>query len=103
MILAAACLQCGTCCRRSPCCYGERKPYERGCKYLVIQEEHDEYTIFGCAIYDQIEATPGSEFMPAFGYGCCSSLFNVEREWTARFVRRLPIYLIEKSDLISES
>lgn len=38
-----------------------------------------EVTIYRCGRYDYIKQQPGNEMMPAFGAGCCMSLFNKER------------------------
>lgn len=62
------CVHCGECCRESPCGFGRGTP----CVYLTSQNL--------CGIYDLIVKDPTSNVSPAFGAGCCRTLFNPVRD-----------------------
>ena len=71
-IVTVPCVQCGYCCRRSACMFGWWDEKKSQCGHLTEDNL--------CAIYKEILNSPGSDFSPAFGAGCCSSLFNADRE-----------------------
>ena len=66
------CVQCGYCCKVAICPFGEWDGSRHRCRFLTATNL--------CSRYDEIKATPSSEFSPAFGAGCSSSLFNMTRE-----------------------
>jgi len=68
----ADCVQCGYCCQKRPCAFGEWDAEKNQCKFLTDDMK--------CSIYDWILKQPGNEINPAFGAGCCSALFNEQRE-----------------------
>ena len=76
---AVSCVQSGFCCKQAPCPYGEWDAVKQQCKYL---EEHDNGIQYNCGKYAEILARPQSEWagVPAFGAGCCNSLFNEDRD-----------------------
>jgi len=83
----ADCVQCGFCCMKAPCGFGawdgkERSDGNHPCIYLVPLD--DKGVRYGCGKYESISQTPGSEFSPAFGAGCCMSLFNTRRQQALR-------------------
>lgn len=71
-----ACYRCGECCRSVPCGYGEWNADETACRFLI---EHEDSTT-SCGRYEHILIQPGSHIMPAFGAGCCRTLFNEKRK-----------------------
>jgi len=73
------CFRCGECCRASSCGFGEYDREARRCTSLTVMEEHDGYVLYGCAIHDEIVKDPTSRCSPAFGAGCCRTLFNPSR------------------------
>jgi len=66
------CVQCGYCCTRGVCPYGEWDNERQCCAFLTEDKL--------CAKYDEIVADPKSWSSPAFGAGCSSPLFNEVRE-----------------------
>lgn len=76
------CVHCGECCKAVPCIYGEWG--DDGCLYLIPHEE-DGYRIYKCGLYDEIMKQPDADIVPAFGGGCCRTLFNPVRD---RIIRR---------------
>lgn len=73
------CVQCGACCDFAPCGYGESKTNSNGCKYLISQEKNTDYEFFRCDRYEYIITQKDAAISPAFGSGCCMSLFNERR------------------------
>ena len=71
------CVQCGLCCRTRACSFGEYNHKEKACTKLKANNDGT----YDCTIYNEIISRPGSEWVaePAFGAGCCSSLFNDDR------------------------
>jgi hypothetical protein len=66
------------------------------CKYLT----QDETTLIsGCLLYDELKDKPDAMISPAFGAGCCRSMFNETRQTIiARdYDNRIP--MIEIDDL----
>lgn len=71
------CVHCGWCCRNGPCPWGEvTSPTDRSCKFLVPGKPGR----WLCGKYDEIIGQPTAEISPAFGAGCCATLFNTDRE-----------------------
>lgn len=66
------CVKCGFCCTISACEFGKWDSVNKRCFFLTQNDE--------CSKYEEIIKTPGSENCPAFGFGCCMSLFNTRRE-----------------------
>ena len=75
---AKPCVRSGFCCRKAPCPFGEKAKDHNGCKHLV--EEPDGRTL--CGRYEYILSLPQEQWAmaPAFGAGCCMSLFNEDRD-----------------------
>lgn len=73
------CVGSGLCCRKGPCGYGEWDSANQKCKYLEEGLKDNNVTIYRCGRYEFIKQQPGNEIMPAFGAGCCMSLFNSDR------------------------
>ena len=74
------CVQCGFCCKKTPCGYGKWNAEKHQCEYLVSLQKGENYEIFGCEKYSEIVKDPNSVVSPAFGAGCCMSLFNTDRD-----------------------
>ena len=74
------CVGSGLCCKTGPCGFGEWDSVNKRCKYLQDGLKDNGVTIYRCGRYDYIKQQPGNEFMPAFGAGCCMSLFNKDRQ-----------------------
>jgi hypothetical protein len=72
-----ACLRSGFCCSKAPCGFGEPVSNKNSqCKFLIMQEDGRS----SCGKYDEIIKHPSSKFSPAFGAGCCMSMFNEKRD-----------------------
>lgn len=67
------CVRSGFCCKTAICGYGEANE-KGGCKYLLTKIQGDGYEFFECGRHDWIVQQPGSEWMPAFGAGCCMNM-----------------------------
>jgi hypothetical protein len=76
---SSPCVGSGLCCKTGPCGYGEWSVSEKKCKYLEEGLKENNVTIYRCGRYEYIKQQPGNEVMPAFGAGCCMSLFNTDR------------------------
>lgn len=74
------CVGSGLCCKTGPCGYGEWNAEKSQCNYLQEGLKDNDVTIYRCGRYDYIKQQPGNEWMPAFGAGCCMSLFNTDRQ-----------------------
>ncbi len=74
------CVGSGLCCQKAPCDFGEWDVAKKSCKFLEEGFSYDNLTIFRCGRYEYIKQQPGNEIMPAFGAGCCMSLFNTGRQ-----------------------
>jgi len=81
------CVHCGECCRVSACGFGEWDTDAHQCKFLIPFLEHPEYTLYHCAIFEQIILDPSSYWSPAFGAGCCRDLFNEARERVIKVIK----------------
>jgi hypothetical protein len=73
------CVGSGLCCKTGPCGYGEWLAAEHRCKFLETGYTAENFEIYRCGRYEYIKKQPGNEIMPAFGAGCCMSLFNTNR------------------------
>ena len=65
------CVQCGFCCRQSPCPFGAWDWERHRCVFLTEDNE--------CSEYENILKQPGADYAPAFGQGCCSPVGNEDR------------------------
>lgn len=74
----SSCVRSGFCCKKAPCPYGEWDSKAHQCVFLVPDpnSEHGQYL---CGKFDEIQKDPDSWIAPAFGAGCCMSLFNEDR------------------------
>lgn len=68
------CLRSGFCCKQGVCPFGRWDAAKKQCAFL----EGDRPGSYQCGKYAEIIAHPESEFSPAFGAGCCSSM-NADR------------------------
>ncbi len=76
------CLSCGFCCKKSPCPFGEWDEKNSQCMFLEIKKDHRVCIEYKCDKYDYIQKLPeesAANFSPAFGSGCCMTLFNEDR------------------------
>lgn len=72
------CVMSGFCCTKSPCAFGEWNEDQSACKYLSKPNDIGQKI---CERYDWIkENVIGWEMYPAFGGGCCMTLFNGPRQ-----------------------
>lgn len=83
------CVRSGFCCKRGPCVFGLWDADKSQCAYLEgdAQPGEEGIVLYRCARYEFIVQQPGHEFSPAFGAGCCSSLFNTERQKILRWLK----------------
>lgn len=83
------CVGSGFCCKKVPCPYGERDPATGWCIHLEPWKDDTlDVPRYRCGRYEFIQTQPGSEWIPAFGAGCCSSLFNEDRDRIVIELRR---------------
>ncbi|MGD1524570.1 hypothetical protein [Vibrio owensii] len=75
-MLVKACVNSGMCCIKAPCGFGEWNEDKTQCKHL----EFDEKGMSRCGDYERISKDPSSVVSPAFGAGCCMSMFNERRD-----------------------
>lgn len=73
------CVGSGLCCKKAPCNFGEWSVEKRQCTYLEEGLNDNNVTVYRCGRYEYIKQQAGNEIMPAFGAGCCMSLFNNNR------------------------
>lgn len=72
------CVMSGFCCTTAPCGFGEWNEGKTACKHL---SEPNDIGQKKCEKYDWIkENVEGWELYPAFGAGCCMTLFNEPRQ-----------------------
>ena len=78
----APCVGSGTCCKSAPCSFGEADPQTGGCTFLEEWKDDDlGIERYRCGKYEHIMGLPGQgRLSPAFGAGCCATLFNDARE-----------------------
>ena len=79
-VLVSDCVRCGECCKASACGFGRWDRDLHHCLYLVPDGEILGSNLYACSIHDQIILDPTSAVSPAFGAGCCRTLFNESRE-----------------------
>lgn len=84
---ASPCVGSGLCCKTGPCAYGTWDAARKQCAALEVAHQGDGFEIYRCGQYDYIKQQPGSEWAPAFGAGCCMSLFNANRLHIIRVLR----------------
>ena len=73
------CVRSGMCCR-VPCAWGDWDETKSQCKFLAVESRTPGgLPLHRCEKYEEILASPGSSFSPAFGAGCSSNLFNTDR------------------------
>jgi hypothetical protein len=80
--LPGPCLRSGLCCKTAPCAFGEWDAERHQCRFLEVSETHSTCVIYTCGKKAEIEALPashGAALNPAFGAGCCMTLFNSNR------------------------
>lgn len=94
-LLHPPCVMCGVCCATGPCPYGIWDADRKQCSSLG---EPNELGQRGCLKYEEILDRPGSEFSPAFGGGCSSSLFNPYR-W--EIIEKLRRAMKKKAEKVS--
>ncbi len=70
-----ACVNSGFCCLKVPCGFGKKAADHIGCAYVIFDNDNRS----SCSIAEEIVKCPTSKFSPAFGAGCCASLFNERR------------------------
>lgn len=85
---ASPCYRSGFCCKQAPCQFGEpMSEDDPSCVHLeVLERPEDGVVIHGCGIHDEIRGEPGEDLDPAFGAGCCSPLFNDQRNRNAAWI-----------------
>jgi hypothetical protein len=97
------CVGSGLCCKTGPCAYGNWLEKEHKCEYLKDELKVNNITIYRCGRYEYIKQQPGNEIMPAFGAGCCMSLFNTERQAIIKEIKNKNqkiIYFLKNNDMI---
>ncbi|WP_126993048.1 hypothetical protein [Thermosipho globiformans] len=65
------CVQCGYCCKITPCYYGKWNEEKNQCEYLTEDNK--------CGIYDKIVEIEKDQEVKMFGSGCCLNYMNPER------------------------
>ncbi|MBT1248565.1 MULTISPECIES: hypothetical protein [unclassified Thermosipho (in: thermotogales)] len=65
------CVQCGYCCKITPCYYGKWNNKKKQCEYLTDDNK--------CGIYDKIVELEKDKEVKMFGSGCCLNYMNPER------------------------
>lgn len=84
------CVGSGLCCKTGPCPYGEWDKVAKQCTYLETTMTGENYEIHRCGRYEFIKKQPGNEMVPAFGAGCCMSLFNTNRSNIIKAIKDNP-------------
>lgn len=79
------CVGSGLCCKTAACGYGVWSEEKNQCIYLesVYQNDSkikDDFEVYRCSNHDYIKKQSGNEWMPAFGAGCCMTIFNTNRQ-----------------------
>lgn len=81
------CVGSGLCCKTGSCGYGVWSESKKQCGYLEEGLKDNGVTIYRCGRYEYIKQQPGNEMMPAFGAGCCMTLFNTDRVAIVRKIK----------------
>jgi len=71
-----ACVNSGECCRAAPCGFGRWNADKTACEHLAFDKDG----LSSCGIYEDVIKDPTSVVSPAYGSGCCRTLFNEQRE-----------------------
>lgn len=74
------CVGSGLCCKTGSCPYGQWDAIKHSCKFLETSLSGNNFEIYRCGRYEYIKQQKGNELVPAFGAGCCMSLFNDNRK-----------------------
>tara|TARA_Y100000310_G_scaffold345691_1_gene468331 strand:- start:6217 stop:6525 length:309 start_codon:yes stop_codon:yes gene_type:complete len=82
-----SCVGSGMCCKHSACGFGEWDKVKSQCKFLEVAKKVNDVEIYKCGKYSDIVGKAGSAISPAFGAGCCQSLFNGDRGRILRLAR----------------
>lgn len=82
------CVGSGYCCKTAPCPYGKVSPETGWCENLIPWDADFPLPRYRCARYEFIRMQPLADLVPAFGAGCSSSAFNVERSAIVRELRK---------------
>lgn len=87
---ALPCLRCGECCKAAACCFGkwelypvQKQPWDREGQCVHLGETGKDAAgnaLYECKIASEIQKDPTSIVSPAFGAGCCRTLFNEARD-----------------------
>lgn len=81
------CVKSGYCCKVAPCMFGEWNATKTACKHLA---EPNDIGQRDCLRYQWIiENVPGYEYYPAFGAGCSSVMFNIDRKQVIEQIKQL--------------
>lgn len=76
-----SCVGSGFCCKTAPCFFGQTNGVTTACVHLELWTPTElDVPRYRCGIYEIIRRQPGAELSPAFGAGCSSVLFNVDRD-----------------------
>lgn len=73
------CVGSGLCCKTGPCGFGKWNEDKHQCDYLEVAHTEASFEVYRCGRYEYIKDQPFADIMPAFGAGCCMSLFNTAR------------------------
>lgn len=73
------CVRSGFCCKKAPCPFGGWDAERHQCKFLV-PDPVSKVGQYLCAKFEEIQQDPSSWIAPAFGAGCCMTLFNEDRD-----------------------
>ncbi len=90
MFVTNPCVQCGFCCKRGNCSYGEWDPDKKQCERLT-----DDNT---CSLYDFIIEKEKDSRYPMFGCGCSSSMFNEDRDAKMRQIENINMSTFKAGD-----
>lgn len=84
----SACVGSGMCCKKAPCAFGESiSSTDHGCRFLEVHSVVQDVEIYRCGKYSEIAGQPFADINPAFGAGCCQSLFNDNRARILSLIR----------------
>ncbi len=68
------CVQCGFCCKRCSCGFGEYDQELEKCEHLKIFKSIGTVNKYICEKFEEIKKDSSSIISPAFGAGCCASI-----------------------------
>lgn len=78
-----ACLRSGLCCKSAPCPFGFWDADRHQCIYLIVEKVEQGCPRYTCLQYNYIRSLPTeamADLSPAFGAGCCMTLYNEYRD-----------------------